>query len=148
MARTPNPTAALTRAIARDVRAGRTLGQAAKEHGVEPRAAYGWRRRGAVEVEGAGELSALGDFCMAVSRARAQFAERLLRDVNRLAQADGRATRPMEERGRAAMRMLERRFPEHWGAERARTSQWRVVVTVNVGTLWGTGPQSVSIRGS
>jgi transposase-like protein len=174
MARTPNPTAALTRAIACAVRAGRTLGQAATAHGVVPRAAYEWRRRGALEVEGAGELTALGDFCVAVRRARAQFAERLLREVNRLAYADGRATKAMEERARAAMRTLERRFPEHWGSERARTSQGRVtaktrtkysysmnddgncsrspselartsrgrvVVTVNVGALRGTGPQ-------
>ncbi len=144
MARATTLTPALTAAIARDLHAGDTLGAAATRNGVSPSLADEWMRLGDGEIgrdvdAEPRERSLVARFSIAVRKARAQFAERLLRDVRRVA-FSSKPTPQMVARAKAAMRTLERRFPEHWGPQRERAH-----VNVNVEIPPGTGPQSIRI---
>lgn len=137
MPRDPRLTATLTTAIARDVRRGATLGEAARAHGVSRATAYFWLARGAREVDTeAGASSAFGHFCAAVRQARARFAKKLVLRLNRLAHCE-RPTVEMVRAASDARRTLERRFPEFWGSERARAHARRVA------NRPATGPQTI-----
>lgn len=130
----------LSEAIARDVRAGMTIGEAARAHRISRATLYAWMGAGAVEVEHDLPRTVLGEFCAAVRQARAQFARALLDKVTRFTSAS-RPTREMERDAIAARRTLERRFPEYWGKPRARG---RVVVNVEIPQ--GSRPQSIRIE--